>query len=53
MQANNKGDKHEDCQKASAAVESDIIETVWACLVNGGMDTEGEIFDDTLVFPLM
>ncbi|XP_005088865.1 rab9 effector protein with kelch motifs [Aplysia californica] len=40
-----------DCGKVSAPLEGNT-EEVTMVLVNGGMDTEGEIFDDTLVLLL-
>ncbi|KAK7505043.1 hypothetical protein BaRGS_00003613 [Batillaria attramentaria] len=52
-QSTHKGENAEEGAAASAAeAETCLLDTVRVCLLNGGMDTEGEIFDDTLVFLL-
>jgi hypothetical protein len=43
----------EDGAAATAADAPPVaMETVRVLMLNGGMDTEGEIFDDTLIFPV-
>lgn len=42
----------EDGASAREQREANKMDSVCVCLLNGGMDTEGEIFDDTLVFAL-
>ena len=39
--------------EVTSAESGDGADTVHVLLLNGGMDTEGEIFDDTLVFRLL
>ena len=44
------GDQSEEGATGGADKKNNTANTIRALLLNGGMDTEGEIFDDTLVF---